>query len=641
MPTITLFTTQRQQAFASSITGNEIAKWANNTTSSQAIALEVEGKGLFDLSRLWHEDMRCCVVYRQEPKGLEVLRHDLAHVLAQAVKELFPQTKVGIGPVIEDGFYYDFLPQTPFSQEDLQAIEDRMHHIVDRNDTIQREEWDREKALHFFHDQKELFKKEIIEALSPQTTISCYRQGNFTDLCRGPHAPSTKILGHAFKLTHFSAAYWRGDAKNPSLQRIYGTGWAHEKDLKNHLWHLEERKKRDHRRLGKEMKLFHFQEEAPGHTFWHPRGWAVYQTLVDFMRTHTKNAGYDEVRTPQLIHKKLWEASGHWEKFRHCMFTCDVEGQSHALKPMNCPGHVQIFQQGIRSYKDLPLRFFEFCSLFRHESSGSLMGLMRVQCLAQDDGHIFCMPHQVSQETKDFCEFLKKIYAVMGFEEFAIRFADRPPLRAGDDATWDVAEESLKQGAKDAGLSYTHHPGEGAFYGPKLEFVLKDAVGRQWQCGTLQVDFIMPQRLKAFYTGEDGKRHHPVMLHRAVLGSFERFLGMLIEHHGGRLPLWLAPVQVVVASVTQEAEAHGKKILHLLEKAGVRAIGDWRNEKITYKIRQLTLEKVGMIWVVGQKEALDNTVAVRLKNQQKTLEVLDAIDRVQKTIDKRLSCFDL
>ncbi len=591
--------------------GIDVLKAREDLRLYDYVALRVEGK-LYDLTRKWSQDLTCVLVSKEEPDGLDVLRHDYAHLLAEAVKELFPETQVTIGPSIENGFYYDFYRAIPFTPEDFPKIESRMQEIIKRKEAIVREEWSREQAIQFFKDQGEAFKVELIQAIPEGDVLSVYRQGNFVDLCRGPHLPSTGWLGKGFKLTKIAGAYWRGDSKNPMLQRIYGTAWANEADLAAYLTQLEEAEKRDHRRLGKEMQLFHLQEEAPGSVFWHPKGWSLYLAIEAYLRKKLTHHGYQEVRTPQLLDRKLWEASGHWEKFREAMFTCETDAEEvYALKPMNCPCHVQIFRQGLKSYRDLPLRMAEFGSCIRNEPSGALMGLMRVRSFVQDDAHIFCTQGQIVSETQAFCALLKEVYQEFGFQDISVRFSDRPERRAGEDALWDKAEEALRAGSEASGLSYTLNPGEGAFYGPKLEFVLKDALGRSWQCGTLQVDFVLPERLGASYIGEDGQKHRPVMLHRAILGSFERFIGILIEHYGGQFPLWLAPVQVAVATITQEADAYGRDIFEHLKQRGVRAELDLRNEKITYKIRELSLQKIPMIAVVGKREAEEGTVAIR------------------------------
>ena len=558
---------------------------------------------------------------------LETLRHDAAHILAQAVKELYPQTQVAIGPTIDNGFYYDFLPQTPFSVEDVERIEARMREIVRRNDPIVREEWSRAQAVSFFEKTGESFKVELVGSIPEDEILTVYRQGDFLDLCRGPHAASTGALGQAFKLTKVAGAYWRGDSTKPMLQRIYGTAWGSQEDLEAYLVRLEEAEKRDHRRLGREMNLFHLQEEAQGSVFWHPKGWTLYRTLQDYLRQKVQAQGYVEINTPQLVSRKLWEMSGHWDKFSEAMIGCSLDETPMALKPMNCPCHVMVFNQGLKSYRDLPLRLAEFGSCLRYEPSGSLLGLMRVRAFVQDDAHIFCTPDQILEETKAFCELLHTVYREMGFDDITVLFSDRPRVRAGTDAVWDKAEASLRAGAEAAGLTYTLNPGEGAFYGPKLEFVLKDALGRRWQCGTLQVDFVLPERLGATYIGPDGAKHHPAMLHRAILGSFERFIGVLLEHYGGRLPLWMAPVQAVVLPITNGWDAYATHVAQALTDAGLRVETDLRNEKVGYKIRELSAQKIPVLCVVGEKEAALGTVSVRrLGSQtQHTLPLEDVV----------------
>jgi threonyl-tRNA synthetase len=604
------FTDGKSLSLEGPFSGIDVIKARGDLRLSEYVALRMEGK-LYDLTRPWSQDLTCSLVSKEEPDGLDILRHDYAHLLAEAVKELYPETQVTIGPSIEHGFYYDFYRAIPFTPEDFPGIEARMQEIIKRKEAIVREEWSREQAIRFFQDQGETFKVELIQAIPEGDVLSVYRQGAFVDLCRGPHLPSTGWLGKGFKLMKIAGSYWRGDSKNPMLQRIYGTAWANEADLAAYLTQLEEAEKRDHRRLGKEMQLFHLQEEAPGSVFWHPKGWSLYLAIEAYLRQKLTHHGYQEVKTPQLLDRKLWEASGHWEKFREAMFTCETDAEVYALKPMNCPCHVQIFRQGIKSYRDLPLRMAEFGSCIRNEPSGALMGLMRVRAFVQDDAHIFCTQAQVVSETQAFCALLKEVYQVFGFQEISVRFSDRPERRAGEDALWDKAEEALRAGSEASGLSYTLNPGEGAFYGPKLEFVLKDALGRSWQCGTLQVDFVLPERLGASYIGEDGQKHRPVMLHRAILGSFERFIGILIEHYGGKFPLWLAPVQVAIATITQDADAYATRVFEQLQQRGVRAELDLRNEKITYKIRELSLQKMPLIGVVGKREAAEETVAVR------------------------------
>jgi threonyl-tRNA synthetase len=592
------------------VTGLEIAASISPRLAKEAVAVRVDGV-LKDLTLPVPAESTVEIVTRSEEDGLEILRHDAAHVLAEAVKELYPETQITIGPAITNGFYYDFYRETPFTPDDFGKIEKRMAEIVDRDEAITREEWDRPTAIQFYKDQGEAFKAELIESIPGDEPLSFYRQGQFIDLCRGPHLPSTGKLGKAFKLMKLAGAYWRGDHNNPMLQRIYGTAWATEQQLKDHLLMLEEAEKRDHRRLGAELDLFHIQEEAVGSAFWHPKGWTLYRGLESFIRQRLEANNYVEVKTPQLLDRSLWEASGHWEKFRENMFTVNSEDKVLAIKPMNCPCHVQIFKQGIKSYRDLPLRMAEFGSCHRNEPSGALHGLMRVRAFVQDDAHIFCTPEQIVSETKSFCDLLKGVYKDLGFTDIKVRFSDRPAVRAGADDIWDLAEKALLEATTAAGLEYTLNPGEGAFYGPKLEFVLRDAIGRDWQCGTLQVDYVLPERLDASYVAEDGKKHRPVMLHRAILGTFERFLGVFIEHCGGKFPFWLTPIQVSVATVTSDGDAYAQQICKTLKDHGIRAEVDLRNEKISYKIRELSLQKIPVILVVGNREAENASVAVR------------------------------
>ncbi len=624
--------------FPDGVTGAEIAESISKSLAKRTVAMKLDGT-LCDLSDPITKDTSIELVSRDDPEALELIRHDCAHVLAEAVQELFPGTQVTIGPVIENGFYYDFFRNEPFSIDDFEAIEAKMREIIGRNRPFTKSVWSRGKAKQVFTDMGERFKVELVDAIPEDQDIKIYSQGDWFDLCRGPHMPSTGRVGNGFKLMKIAGAYWRGDARGPQLQRIYGTAWRDEKELKGYLTMLEEAEKRDHRRLGREMDLFHFQEEAPGMAFWHPKGWTVWRSVEAYMRRRLDAAGYQEVRTPQLVDRKLWEESGHWEKFREHMFIAEVdegdEGRDEdkrisALKPMNCPCHVQIFNQGIKSYRDLPLRMAEFGSCHRYEPSGALHGLMRVRGFVQDDAHIFCTEKQIASETEIFCELLASIYRDLGFETFRIKFSDRPEKRAGSDETWDQAEAALLEATKSAGIEVELNPGEGAFYGPKLEFVLTDAIGRDWQCGTLQVDFVLPERLDANYIGEDGEKHRPVMLHRAILGSFERFIGILIEDSAGRLPLWLAPVQVVVATITSDADAYGARVRDALAAAGLRAELDTRNEKINYKVREHSVAKVPVILVVGKREAEETTVSMRRlgSNDQKSLTLGDAVEQI-------------
>ena len=629
MPDITL-PDGSTRSFDNPVSGLEIAASIGPGLAKAALVISVDGE-LWDLSRPIETDAAISIVTAKDDAGLEVLRHDTAHLMAEAVKELYPDTQVTIGPAIENGFYYDFARTEPFTPDDLVAIEARMAEIVKRGEEITREVWPHEKAVEFFKQAGEHYKAEIIAGIPGDEDITLYRQGDFIDLCRGPHLPSTGRIG-AFKLTKIAGAYWRGNSDNEMLQRIYGTAWATEKDLKAYLHRLEEAGKRDHRRLGREMNLFHLQQEAMGMVFWHPHGWRLYRTVQTYMRQRLDAAGYVEVKTPELIDRSLWEASGHWEKFREHMFTTEAEERVLALKPMNCPGHVQIFRQGIKSYRDLPLRMAEFGACHRYEPSGALHGLMRVRGFVQDDAHIFCTDDQITPETEDFCDLLMSIYRDFGFEQVRVNFADRPAVRVGADDVWDRAEEALLEAVKGTGLEVQHTPGEGAFYGPKLEFVLRDAIGRDWQCGTLQVDFVLPERLDATYVGEDGERHRPVMLHRAILGSLERFLGILIEHYAGRFPLWLAPRQVVVATITADSDGYAGEVLARLRAAGLNAEADLRNEKIGYKVREHSVAKVPAILAVGAREAEGETVAMRRLGvkEQEILALDEAVDRLQK-----------
>jgi len=616
--------------FAAPVSGADIAADIGPGLAKDALAFKVDGR-LVDLAASVETDAAVEIVTRGHADALELLRHDCAHVMAEAVQELYPDTQVTFGPAIENGFYYDFARDKPFTPEDLEKIEARMKEIVVRDEAITREVWGRHEAIRHFEKLGEKYKAEHIATLPEDEAISIYRQGQWLDLCVGPHLPSTGKLGQAFKLMKVSGAYWRGDARNQQLQRIYGTCWENDKQLKAHLRMLEEAEKRDHRRLGREMDLFHLQEEAVGSVFWHPKGWTLWRTVEGYIRRRLDEAGYQEVRTPLLIDRSLWEASGHWEKFREHMFIAESEERMLAVKPMNCPGHVQIFKQGITSYRDLPLKLAEFGSCHRNEPSGALHGLMRVRAFTIDDAHIFCTEDQINPETVAFCELLMSIYRAFGFEDVVVKFADRPAVRAGSDDTWDKAESALKAAIEQTGLSYTMNPGEGAFYGPKLEFVLRDAIGRDWQCGTFQVDFVMPERLDANYVGEDGAKHRPVMLHRAIIGSFERFLAILIEQHAGRFPLWLAPLQVVVATITSEADGYAEEVAAELTAAGLRVEADLRNEKINYKVREHSHAKIPVIAVVGKREAEERKVALRRLGgkEQEFLALGDAATRLR------------
>ena len=634
MPKITL-PDGSERHYDDAVTGNEIAASIGEGLAKAAVAVRVDGAA-WDLTRKIDNDAAVEVVTRDSDDGLELLRHDAAHVLAEAVKELWPDTQVTIGPAIDNGFYYDFAREEPFTDLDLETIEARMKEIVDRDEPITREVWERDKAVDFFRGIGEEYKAEIIAGIPSDDELTLYRQGDFIDLCRGPHLTSTGKLGKAFKLTHVSGAYWRGDSKNEMLQRIYGTAWSNEKQLRKYLHMLEEAEKRDHRRLGRIMDLFHFQEESPGAVFWHPKGWTLFQNLIGFMRKQQDAAGYLEINTPEIVSRSLWEASGHWETFGDSMFTTETpDGRTYAIKPMNCPGHVQIFKQGITSYRDLPYRLAEFGKCHRYEPSGALHGLMRVREFTEGDAHIFCSREQLTAEVVAVCDLILGIYRDFGFEDVQIKYADRPEVRVGEDAVWDQAEAALVKALEVSGLDYTHNPGEGAFYGPKIEFVLRDAIGRDWQCGTLQVDLNMPGRLGATYIGEDGNKHFPVMLHRAIFGSLERFIGILLEHHAGNLPLWLAPLQVKVLTITSAADEYATEIARLLRAKGIRAETDLRNEKISYKVREHSVAKVPVQFAIGQREVDDRSVAVRRlgSKKQQVMSLDDAISSLLSEIE--------
>ncbi len=606
------------RSYVAGITPSDVAADISVSLGKNAISATVNGTH-WDLAWPIESDAAISIhTMRDDEQALELIRHDLAHVMARAVQEIWPDVKVTIGPVIEHGWFYDFDREEHFTPDDLGRIEARMKEIIYARDPVRTEVWDRERALQHYRDSDEPYKVELVDAIPGSDPIRMYWHGGWQDLCRGPHLQHTgQLPADAFRLTSIAGAYWRGDSDREMLQRIYGVAFKNRGDLRQYLTMLEEAAKRDHRRLGREMHLFHMQEEAPGQVFWHPNGWTIYTALQDYMRRRQRAGGYVEVSTPQIVARKLWEESGHWEKFQEHIFTLEVDEEHaqekavNALKPMNCPCHVQIFNQGIKSYRDLPLRIAEFGSCSRYEPSGALHGIMRVRGFTQDDGHIFCREDQIESETARYVEFLSNIYADLGFPEFKVKFADRPPVRAGADETWDKAEEALLHATRAAGIEPDLNPGEGAFYGPKLEFVLTDAIGRDWQCGTHQVDFVLPERLNATYVGEDGARHRPVMLHRAALGSFERFIGILIESSEGRLPFWLAPRQVVVASITSDTNAHVAKIVAELVNAGVRAEADIRNEKINYKVREHSVGKVPVILAVGHREVEGGTVSVR------------------------------
>jgi len=623
--------------FKRGITGLEIAKEISISLAKIALAIKVD-KELKDLSYPIIKDANIEIITTRSGKeALEIIRHDCAHLMAEAVKELYPETQVTIGPAIENGFYYDFSRSKPFTIEDLEKIENKMREISKRNEEIFREEWDRDEAINFFNKTGEKYKAEIISTIPKNEKISLYRQGQFIDLCRGPHAPSTSHVKY-FKLMKVAGAYWRGDSKNEMLQRIYGTAWESEESLKNYLHILEEAEKRDHRKLGKQLDLFHIQEEATGSVFWHHNGYIVYREIENYIRNKLQQNHYIEVKTPQLIDKSLWEKSGHWEKFHDNMFIAESENRLLAVKPMNCPGHVQIFNQSLKSYRQLPLRMAEFGSCHRNESSGSLHGIMRVRSFTQDDAHIFCEEHQVNDETVAFCELLKEVYNDFGFKDIIVKFSTRPEKRAGSDEVWDRAEKALEQAVKYAGLQYVLNPGEGAFYGPKLEFTLVDALKREWQCGTLQADFVLPERLDVNYIGQDGSKKRPVMLHRAILGSLERFIGILIENYAGKFPLWLSPVQVVIATITNDFDDYAKEIFNLLKSNNIRSEIDLDSNKISYKIREHSLKKVPYIIAVGKKEFETNSISVRKlgEDSQTNLSFKDFLQKIQHEINNKV-----
>ena len=634
MSQITLtFPDGNQKKFDKGITSQEVATSIAPSLAKKAISSSVNGQH-FDLSWPIEEDAEIAInTIKDTEPALELVRHDLAHIMARAVQEIWSNVKVTIGPVIRDGWYYDFDRKDPFTTDDLILIEKKMKEIINARDPVKTEVWSRQKAIDYYKKNNEPFKIELIESIPGNEPIRMYWHGYWQDLCRGPHFQHTgQVPADGFKLMHVAGAYWRGDSNREQLQRIYGCAFLNKEQLKSHLNMLEEAAKRDHRKLGREMKLFHMQEEAPGQIFWHPNGWKIYTTLQDYMRRKQELDGYVEVNTPQLVDRKLWEASGHWEKYQENMFIVEVDEEHarekavNALKPMNCPCHVQVYNQGLKSYRDLPLRMAEFGSCNRYEPSGALHGVMRVRGFTQDDAHIFCREDQIESETKKFINFLSDVYKDLGFEKFSIKFSDRPEKRSGSDDVWDKAEDALKLATIAAGYDFEINPGEGAFYGPKLEFVLTDAIGRDWQCGTLQVDFVLPDRLDANYVGEDGNKYRPVMLHRACLGSFERFIGILIENFAGRLPFWLAPRQVVVAAIVSDANDYCENVVNALKAKGIRAETDLRNEKINYKVREHSVSKIPVILACGMKEISNNTVSVRrLGEKQTTIEQLDKI----------------
>ena len=624
------------KAFDAPITGMQIADSISSGLRRNAVAIVVNDQQ-WDLSRTIETDATVAIITRDTEEGLEVLRHDAAHVMAEAVKELYPETQVTIGPAIENGFYYDFARDEAFTPEDLEKIELRMRDIVKRNEEIQREVWDRDDAIKYFKSIGEDYKAEIISDLPEDETITCYRQGEFMDLCRGPHLPSTGLLRDGFKLTKLAGAYWRGDSNNAQLQRIYGTAWSDKKQLKAYLHRLAEAEKRDHRKLGKALDLFHIQDEAPGSVFWHPKGWSIYQTVQSYMAEQQYQRDYHEIKTPQIVDISLWEKSGHASKFGDDMFTLTSDEREYAIKPMNCPCHVQVFNQGLKSYRDLPLRLAEFGSCHRNEMSGSLHGIMRVRSFVQDDGHIFCTEDQIQSEVTEFINFLHDVYRDFGFDEVIYKLSTRPEQRVGSDQDWDRAEQALELALNDNGLDWDLQPGEGAFYGPKVEFSLKDCIGRVWQCGTIQVDFSMPGRLGAEYIAEDGSKQTPVMLHRAILGSIERFLGILIEQHAGALPSWLAPQQVMVATIVSDANEYAQQVTDALRNAGLRAEVDLRNEKISYKVREHSLQKIPAILCIGKREAQEGSVAVRRfgSKAQTVVTLEDFIEQFSHEVEQK------
>ncbi len=617
------------------VTVAEVAADIGAGLARAALAGKVDGK-LVDTSHVIDHDAQLAIITDRDPEGLELIRHSTAHLLAYAVKELFPDAQVTIGPVIEDGFYYDFAYKRPFTPEDLAAIEQRMLELAKRDIPVRREVWERERAVEFFKSIGEHYKAEIIAAIPPGEEVSLYREGDFIDLCRGPHVPSTGKL-KAFKLMKVAGAYWRGDPRNEMLQRIYGTAWARKEDLEAYLQRLEEAEKRDHRKLGKQLDLFHLQDEAPGMVFWHPHGWILWQEIEQYMRRKFREYGYQEVRTPTVMDRSLWERSGHWDNYREHMFTTASENRDYAVKPMNCPGHVQIFNHSLRSYRDLPLRLAEFGACHRNEPSGALHGLMRVRAFTQDDAHIFCTEAQVQDEVSAFIKMLQEVYADFGFSDVLVKLSTRPDKRVGSDESWDKAEAALAAALAQNGLAYELQPGEGAFYGPKIEFTLKDSLGRLWQLGTIQLDFHLPVRLGAEYVAEDNTRRPPVMLHRAILGSLERFIGILIEHHAGNLPLWLAPVQAMVMNITSTQAEYAEQVAQALKKQGFRAESDLRNEKISYKIREHAMKRIPYLLVVGEKEKAQGMVAVRLRGGQDLGQMTldDLIGRMREEINNR------
>ena len=620
-------------SFLKKIDGFEIANKISKSLAKEACIMSVDGD-FKDLSFSITKNAEVKIITTKDEEGLNVIRHDAAHILAMAVQELFPGTQVTIGPVIENGFYYDFSRKEPFTDEDLNKIENKMKEIVDRNDLTKREIWKRDEAIKHFKNIGEHYKAEIIADIPKNEEVSIYHHGKWHDLCRGPHLPSTGKIGKAFKLTKVSGAYWRGDSKNEMLQRIYGTCWRNKKELDDYISKLEEAEKRDHRKLGREMDLFHFREESPGAVFWHSKGWTLFQTLVGYMRQKQKNAGYKEINTPEILDKTLWEQSGHWEKFGENMFTSETpDEKTFAIKPMNCPGCIQVFNQGLKSYRDLPLKLSEFGKVHRYEPSGALHGLLRVRAFTQDDAHIFCTEDQITDECLSVTNLILEIYKELGFKNVLLQFSDRPSKRVGDDKIWDKAESALLKAIKQSKLEYEINKGEGAFYGPKIDFVLRDTIGRDWQCGTLQVDLNLPLRLGATYVASDGSKKVPVMLHRALFGSLERFIGILIEHYAGKLPLWLAPLQAVVLPIAPEFDNYAKKIFEEFMKAGINTEVDLKNQKINYKIREHSLSKVPLLLICGQKEVKEKSVTIRKLGSEKQ-EVLSLEKAIKKIAEK-------
>ena len=628
MPVITL-PDGTKKAFKENITIDDLSNSIGSGLAKATVAGRINGK-LVDASEEISDDSDVVIVTNSDPEGLEIIRHSCAHLFGHAIKQMYPQAKMAIGPTIENGFYYDIDLDVSLNDKDLEAIEKKMKELASTDYSVIREVVNKDKALKAFKERNEEYKIQIINDIPDNEIIALYYHNEYTDMCRGPHVSSTRHL-RSFKLMKIAGAYWRGDSKNKMLQRIYGTAWANDKDLKNHLNLLEEAEKRDHRKLGKELDLFHFQEEAVGMVFWHPKGWSIYRELEEYIRRKITKGGYLEIKTPQLIDKKLWEASGHWDKYSEHMYTSEADDRELMLKPMNCPGHIQVFNQGIKSYRDLPLRMSEFGSCHRYEPSGALHGLMRVRNFVQDDAHIFCTEDQIESETILFCNILKEVYEELGFDKVSIKFADRPDERVGEDSIWDKAESALSKAARATGLPFDENKGDGAFYGPKLDFYLHDAIGRVWQCGTLQVDFNLPKRLNASYIGEDNNKHIPVMLHRAILGSLERFLGILIENYEGKFPLWLSPVQVALTTITSNSDMAANALLEKLRSSGLRSIIDLRNEKINYKIREHSINKVPYILVLGDREVEENSVTIRRlgSKEQKTLDVDECIDLIK------------